>query len=189
MLDHKGKVGFFMPVIFIVLLVVLLFQGLWREEINPTEGLVNQSLPDFHLPDLMDPEMFYSKSLLKGKIAVINVWATWCSPCAQEHPFLVQLSKNQLIPIYGLNYHDEKSQAIDWLKQRGNPYRAVIFDGKGQTAVDWGIVGVPETFVVDTKSVIRYRHQGILTEEIWENKILPVIETLENEMVEHVKNH
>ena len=170
----------FVPFVFIILFITLLFQGLWREPIFSTSGLVDHALPDFHLPDLMDPEMFYNKSQITGKISIMNVWATWCSPCAQEHPFLVQLAKSNDIPIYGLNYHDERENAIKWLQEKGNPYHAVLFDPNGQTGIDFGIIGVPETFIIDEHGVIRYRFQGILTEAVWQEKLLPMIESLKN---------
>ena len=110
----------------------------------------------------------------------MNIWATWCSACRAEHDVLLQLARTGLIPIYGLNYKDNRPDALRWLSQLGDPYVANAFDEEGRTGINWGVYGAPETFVIDKRGIIRYKHIGPLTVDVVENKLLPLIRELES---------
>jgi cytochrome c biogenesis protein CcmG/thiol:disulfide interchange protein DsbE len=110
-----------------------------------------------------------------GKLALVNVWATWCVGCRQEHPFLVELSKSAGIPIYGLNWKDDRGQAMSWLSQLGDPYEASGFDESGDAAIDWGVYGAPETFLLAPDGTVLYKHLSPLTAEVWSTEFMPRI--------------
>ena len=112
---------------------------------------------------------------MRGQASLLNVWATWCAGCRQEHGFLMQLASTGTIPIYGLNYRDERNSAIGWLQQLGDPYVANAFDEDGLVSIDWGVYGAPETFLIDAEGIVRYKHIGPLTPEVWRNKMQPRI--------------
>lgn len=172
----------FAPLAAVVVLAAVLVTGLWRDPapaVPTPPKLVDNMLPDFNLADLHDPEKFHNDSVFEGKIALVNVFATWCGPCEREHPYLVKLAETQRIPIYGVNFQDQRENAIGWLSEKGNPYRVVMSDPDGRAAVSWGIYAVPETLLIDEKGVIHYRLKSVLTEEIWQQKILPLVESLE----------
>ena len=118
---------------------------------------------------------------MQGKVWVLNVWASWCVSCRDEHPVLVELARTGLVPIYGLNYKDQRDEGLKWLKQFGNPYKLSAIDAKGQVGIDYGVYGVPETYVIDKKGVIRYKQIGPVTPGILENKVLPLVKKLEQE--------
>ena len=115
---------------------------------------------------------------MRGKVWMLNVWASWCVSCREEHPLLVAFSKKHLVPIYGLDYKDQRADASGWLARFGNPYDASLFDGEGRVGIDFGVYGVPETFVIDQNGVIRMKHIGPLTEEALTTKIEPFLEKL-----------
>jgi cytochrome c biogenesis protein CcmG/thiol:disulfide interchange protein DsbE len=112
---------------------------------------------------------------------MLNVWASWCVSCREEHPILVDLARSGLLPIYGLDYKDDRAAGIAWLSQHGNPYKLSAFDSKGDVGIDYGVYGVPETYIIDKKGVIRYKQIGIITPEILQQKVLPLVKTLETE--------
>ena len=117
----------------------------------------------------------------QGQVSLLNVWASWCVSCRQEHPLLLELAKAGQVPIYGLNYKDQRDDALGWLGRLGNPYRASAFDADGKVGIDWGVYGVPETFVIDRKGIIRYKFTGPLTREAWDRTLLPLIQKLQAE--------
>ncbi|HUP93575.1 MAG TPA: DsbE family thiol:disulfide interchange protein [Burkholderiales bacterium] len=168
-----------LPVVIFIALVVLLAVGL---TLNPREvpsPLVGKPAPDFNLPQLHDAGKTFSPADLRGRVWMLNVWASWCVSCREEHPVLVQLARSGLLPIYGLNYKDTRDAGAAWLKQFGDPYALSAFDAKGQVGIDYGVYGVPESYVIDKQGVIRYKHIGVLTPEILEKKILPLVKQLE----------
>ncbi len=118
----------------------------------------------------------FTPDLYKGKVSLVNVWASWCAPCRQEHPLLVELGKDERLQIIGLNYKDKNANALRFLGQLGNPYDAVGVDPKGRAAIEWGVYGVPETFVVNGEGIIVHKHVGPLTPEAIRDTILPIIE-------------
>jgi cytochrome c biogenesis protein CcmG, thiol:disulfide interchange protein DsbE len=176
----KDRLLLIIPLLFLIVLGSVLWRGL---SLNPQElpsPFVNKPLPAFALPDLLKPQQTFSDSDIKGQVALLNVWATWCISCRVEHPVLVDIVNQQNIPIYGLDYKDTRMTASKWLHQFGNPYRAVGFDHDGKIAINLGVYGTPETFIIDQHGIIRYKHIGPITENVWHTEIYSEIKQLEN---------
>ncbi len=162
-------------------LVALLFVGL---SLNPREvpsPLINKPAPTFSLPELQDPGKKLSRQDLLGKVYLLNVWASWCVSCRDEQPVLTEFSRSKQVDIYGLNYKDQRDDAKRWLKVFGDPYVASAVDADGRVGIDWGVYGVPETFVVDRSGVIRYKHIGPATMNDLTTKIMPIVRKLQAE--------
>jgi cytochrome c biogenesis protein CcmG/thiol:disulfide interchange protein DsbE len=142
--------------------------------------LIDRPVPEFTLPPLagMDVPGFATADLQAGQVALVNVFASWCVPCRAEHPYLMRLARDGVVPIYGINYKDKPADALAWLEELGSPYVAIGADEAGRVAIDWGIYGVPETFVIDQTGVIRYRQVGPIFPKVLEEEILPLIATL-----------
>jgi cytochrome c biogenesis protein CcmG/thiol:disulfide interchange protein DsbE len=160
------------------LLVLLLAVGL---SLNPREvpsPLIGKPAPSFSLPRLDAPAEKLSPEALRGKVWVLNVWASWCAPCREEIPVLMALAKSGTVPIYGLNYKDRPEAAQGLLKQLGDPYVASAVDADGRVGIDYGVYGVPETYVIDQKGVIRLKHVGAVTRETVEKRIAPLVKEL-----------
>src|ERR1051325_3689224 len=156
-------------------LVVLLGVGL---QLNPREvpsPLIGKPAPAFQLPLLHEPGKTFSPADMRGRVWMLNVWASWCVSCREEHPVILELSKSGIVPIYGLDYKDQESEAKRWLSQFGNPYKLSAVDAKGQVGIDYGVYGVPETYVIDKRGVIRYKQIGPVTPQVLENKVLPLV--------------
>ena len=159
-------------------LVMLLAAGL---TLNPREvpsPLIGKPAPQFRLPQLHQPEQTFAPAELKGKVWILNVWASWCAACRDEHPVLTDLANSRIVPVYGLNYKDKRDEAIAWLKRYGDPYDASIFDADGRVGIDYGVYGVPETYIIDKQGVIRYKHIGPLTPDIAQKKLRPLLKEL-----------
>ena len=159
-------------------LIVLLGVGL---TLNPREvpsPLVGKPAPYFQLPQLHEPGKQFSQKDMLGKVWLLNVWASWCVTCREEHPVLVELSKARVAPLYGLNYKDRREDGIAWLKQFGDPYVLSAYDLEGRIGIEYGVYGVPETYVIDKKGVIRYKRIGPLTPEILKQKVVPLVAEL-----------
>jgi cytochrome c biogenesis protein CcmG/thiol:disulfide interchange protein DsbE len=169
---------FGMPLAVFVLLVLLLGIGLGLNPREVPSPLIGKPAPAFRLPELHAPERTFSPQELAGQVWILNVWASWCAACREEHPVLEALAKSRAVPIYGLNYKDRREDAIRWLKQFGDPYRLSVFDVEGRVGIDYGVYGVPETYVIDKRGVIRYKRIGPVTPEIVEKKLLPLIREL-----------
>ncbi|GAB4171183.1 MAG: DsbE family thiol:disulfide interchange protein [Rhodocyclaceae bacterium] len=170
---------FLLPLAVFLVLVVFLGVGL---RLNPHEvpsPLIDKPAPAFRVPTLEEPGRTISRDELLGRVWLLNVWASWCVSCREEHPVLVEFAKRRLVPIYGLNYKDGREDAKRWLAEWGNPYTASAFDQDGRVGIDYGVYGVPETFVIDRTGVIRYKHIGPLTPAAVENKLLPLIRKLD----------
>ncbi len=149
--------------------------------LNPREvpsPLIGKPAPDFTLPRLDDANQALSRQDLAGKVWVLNVWASWCVPCREEHPLLVEFARQRAVPLYGLNYKDKPTDAIAWLGRYGNPYTATLSDLQGKVGIDWGVYGVPETFVIDKQGVVRFKHIGPLTPQVLRERILPLVKEL-----------
>ena len=140
--------------------------------------MINKQAPHFKLPHLLDLEKTLSPEDLRGKVWLLNVWASWCAACLDEHPAVTELSKSRLVPVYGLNYKDKRDNALAWLRRFGDPYEALVVDADGRVGMDYGVYGVPETYVIDQHGVIRYRRIGAITPEIINTKILPLVQKL-----------
>jgi cytochrome c biogenesis protein CcmG/thiol:disulfide interchange protein DsbE len=164
-----------LPLAFIGL-IALLAVGL---RLNPREvpsPLVGKPAPAFELPRLAAPDKTFTQKDMLGSVWVMNVWASWCPPCLVEHPVVTELAKT--IPVIGLNYKDAREDALPWLKRNGNPYRLSVYDAAGRIAIDYGVYGVPETYVIDRKGVIRYKHIGPLTPQVSREKLQPLLQEL-----------
>jgi len=169
---------YLLPLGAFVALVLLLGFGL---SLNPREvpsPLIGKPAPAFQLPQLHQPEKSLSSMELQGKVWVLNVWASWCVACREEHPVLADLAQSGIAPVFGLNYKDRRDDAVAWLKRFGDPYQASMFDADGRVGIDYGVYGVPETYVIDRQGVIRYKRIGPVTPEIVQKKIAPLIAEL-----------
>ncbi|QMU60956.1 MAG: DsbE family thiol:disulfide interchange protein [Gammaproteobacteria bacterium] len=172
---------YLLPVILFFVLCGFLFIGLYKDPSEVPSPLIGKSVPEFSLPMLEDSSVQFSNNEFLGKVSILNVWATWCFACKQEHPALLELAKRNIAPIYGLNYKDDAGKAKLYLRDFGNPFKANAFDEAGRVAIDWGVYGAPETFLIDKKGIIRYKHIGPLTLNDLDNKIQPLIQQLKNE--------
>ena len=169
---------FLLPLAVFILLVGFLAVGL---KLNPREvpsPLVGRQAPAFELPILQQPDKRFTPGEMRGKVWLLNVWASWCVSCREEHPMLLALAKRGVLPILGLNYKDKGDEAIAWLKQFGNPYDFSVVDADGRIGIDYGVYGVPETYLIDADGVIRYKQIGPVTAAILEQKILPLAAAL-----------
>ena len=168
----------FLPVIVFAVLVAFLGIGLKLDPREVPSPLVNKAAPSFSLPLLAQPSNKLTPQDLRGKVWLLNVWASWCVSCRVEHPLLVELAKTGTVSIYGLNYKDKRDDAMRWLRERGDPYLQSISDTDGRVGIDYGVYGVPETFVIDREGVIRYKQIGPLTPESLRDTILPLVRKL-----------
>ena len=169
------------PLLLFVLITILLWRGL---SLHPTEipsPLINKAVPVFSLPSLMDGKKLVTNKDFLGHITLLNVWATWCYACADEHALIMQLAQNEHVVFYGLNYKDDNNAAKKWLSDNGNPYSLIAVDQEGHAAIDWGVYGTPETFVIDKKGIIRFKLIGPITENTWAKTLKPLIEKLRSE--------
>ncbi len=169
---------FMLPVGVFALLVAFLWVGLG---LNPRElpsPLIGKPAPAFERPTLTDPSRTLSTEDMKGQVWLLNVWASWCAACRVEHPLFVELERLGLVPIVGLNYKDRREDALAWLQQFGNPYAVVVTDEDGKVGIDYGVYGVPETYLIDRDGIVRFKQVGPVTREVLRDEILPLIEEL-----------
>jgi cytochrome c biogenesis protein CcmG/thiol:disulfide interchange protein DsbE len=169
---------FGIPVLLFAILTVFLLRGLSRDPREIPSPLIGKPAPVFTLPELKQPDRTWSPQAMTGKVWLLNVFASWCVPCLVEHPVLVQLSRDGVLPIVGFNYKDEPGAARAWLDKHGDPYAAIVADRTGQVALDYGVYGVPETFLVDRAGVIRFKHVGPLTPEVVSARLMPLVREL-----------
>jgi cytochrome c biogenesis protein CcmG/thiol:disulfide interchange protein DsbE len=171
------------PLLLFILIAAFLGWGL-KKDYDPRHipsPLIGKSVPAFSLPSVEQAGTLISDKDLLGNIYLLNVWATWCVSCRMEHQTLVELARAGKVDIVGLNWKDERDKANTWLRQLGNPYLVNIFDEKGRTAIDLGVYGAPESFLVDSKGIIRFKHAGPVSHELFNTKIQPLIEQLKKE--------
>ncbi len=166
-----------------VLLLFLGFIGLfyWALSHDSTElpsQLIDGPVPEFSVNDLMQPESMLTPEIFQGKISLLNVWASWCAACYTEHPYWEEYAKLDDLQIIGLNYNDKKEKALNFLETQGNPYEKILFDVKGRVGIEFGVYGAPETFLIDPKGKVRYRHVGIVSPEVFQDKLMPLIEKI-----------
>jgi cytochrome c biogenesis protein CcmG/thiol:disulfide interchange protein DsbE len=170
---------FLIPLGLFVVLLGFLFVGLGLNPREVPSPLIDKPAPTFALATLGEPGRNLGSADMKGQVWLLNVWASWCVSCREEHPLLVELGKAKLVPIIGLNYKDEPSAGKRWLAQMGNPYDTSVMDRDGRVGIDYGVYGVPETFVIDKQGTIRYKQIGPVTAEALEKKILPLVRELQ----------
>ena len=172
------RLWFLIPLAAFFALATMLALGLKLDPREVPSPLIDKPAPKFSLARLDDASKTVRLDDMHGKVWMLNVWASWCVACREEHPMLVEFSKKKLVPIYGLDYKDQRADANAWLANFGNPYDASLFDDEGRVGIDFGVYGVPETFVIDQNGVIRMKHIGPLTEEALATKIEPLLEKL-----------
>jgi cytochrome c biogenesis protein CcmG/thiol:disulfide interchange protein DsbE len=175
----NNRLKLFIPAVFFVLMLGLLLFGLGRNPNQVPSALVNRPLPEFTLPLLDQAGGAISSADLLGRISIINFWATWCPPCHEEHPYLVEISASEPgVQFIGVNYKDDLNEARLFLDEKGSPFEKVIVDLNGSLGIDFGVAGAPETFIVDSFGTIRYRHVGIINHRIWAETFEPIIARL-----------
>jgi cytochrome c biogenesis protein CcmG, thiol:disulfide interchange protein DsbE len=175
----SGKaLRFLLPLAIFLLIAFLLWRGLGLNPREVPSPLIGKPVPAFSVPVLTDPAQTLAAADLRGKVYLLNVWGSWCVSCRDEHPVLVEFAKGGAIPIYGLNWKDKHEDAIAWLARFGDPYVASGVDRDGKVAIDFGVYGAPETYLVDRAGIIRFKQTGPLTRKIIEEKIVPLAATL-----------
>lgn len=175
--------------VFIGFLVIasLLAGGIYMAKRDPgfarklPSVMVGKPVPDFDLPELLDPSRRVTAAQYKGQVWLLNVWGSWCPECWKEHGYLETLAKRERVTIVGLNWRDQNADALDMLRRAGNPYAAIGVDPDSDAAVDLGVYGAPESFVIDKAGVIRHKHVGAITPQVWQDEIRPLIQSLEAE--------
>ena len=169
---------YFLPLAIVAGLVWFLYKGL---SLNPREvpsALINKPVPEFKLALLQDSEKSLSPADMKGQVWLMNVWGSWCVSCRYEHPVLNELAKQQLVPIIGFNWKDQPEDARVWLQKFGDPYVKSVMDRDGRVAIDFGVYGAPETFVIDKAGMIRHKHTGPISPDDMKNIIVPLLQEL-----------
>lgn len=169
---------FVIPLVLFIVLVVFLAIGLRRDPHEIPSPLINKPAPSFQLAQLKDPSKTFSAEEMKGKVWLMNVWASWCFSCREEHPYLLEYARTGNIPIYGLNSKDKREDALGWLAELGDPYVLSVSDFDGRVGIDYGVYGAPETYLIDRSGVIRFKYVGPVTPDIWEKQILPLAKEL-----------
>ncbi len=169
---------FVIPLAVFALLAIFLAVGLTRDPREVPSPFIGKAAPAFRIEQLHDAKLAFSPADMKGKVWMLNVWASWCVSCRVEHPLLVDMSRRGLVPIVGLDYKDKRDDGMQWLSKFGNPYALSAFDVDGAVGIDYGVYGVPETFVIDKEGVIRYKQIGPITPEALEKKIMPLLKSL-----------
>ena len=164
---------FYIPIVIFVALLAVFLLSLNRDPSYVPSPLIGKPAPEFRLPRLADPQLTLATEDMTAQFILFNVWATWCVGCRQEHDTLVQIASDYQVPIYGLNWKDNPDKAKMWLKELGNPYVATAVDLNGNVAIDWGVYGAPETFLIDPDGTVLYRHLSPLTMTIWEKEFMP----------------
>lgn len=172
---------FLLPLAIFLIVVGFLFKGLNLDPREVPSPLVGKPAPQFSLPRLDDGQKTFSPKDMLGQVWLFNVWASWCVACREEHPILVALSKENIVPVYGMDYKDTREDAEQWLNQGGNPYLATAVDADGRVGIDYGVYGVPETYVIDKAGIIAYKQIGPITEEVLRDKILPLVKRLQTQ--------
>jgi len=177
----RKQLIFIIPVFLFVVLVGFLAVGLKLDPREVPSPLIGKPAPDFTLPVLDDPGKIITPADFRGQVWLLNVWASWCSGCRVEHDLLLRMTENGDVMMVGMDYKDQDADARNWLRQLGNPYQLVVVDADGKAGIDWGVYGVPETFVIDKQGIVRHKHIGPVTEEAVSGTILPMVRQLEAE--------
>ncbi|MGI9133582.1 MAG: DsbE family thiol:disulfide interchange protein [Rhodoferax sp.] len=172
------KAKFLIPLVLFFLMVAFLAVGLKLDPREVPSPLINKPAPMFQVPQVEQPELKFSSADLKGKVWLLNVWASWCVACREEHPVLMNFARAQMLPIIGLDYKDQRSAAMGVVKRAGNPYDLMAFDADGRVGIDYGVYGVPESYLIDKNGVIRYKQIGPITQEALDKHIIPLIQQL-----------
>ncbi|HRD95646.1 MAG TPA: DsbE family thiol:disulfide interchange protein [Rubrivivax sp.] len=169
----------FIPLVLFVGLGTLLGVGLKLKPREVPSPFIDKPAPAFKLPQLSNAKADFDPAQMKGQVWLLNVWASWCAPCREEHPLLVDAARANAVPVVGLNYKDDPRAADEWLRKLGDPYQAIAVDRDGRVSIDYGVYGVPETFVIDREGVVRLKHIGPLTPEVWQRQVWPLVQRLQ----------
>ena len=172
---------FALPALVLIGLVALFARGLFLDPTVVPSPLIGKAAPAFALPSLAEGKPVFTQVEFQGKVSLLNVWGSWCVACRDEHPVLMQFATEKVIPIYGLDYKDDRQAALDMLAKQGDPYTGVAFDQSGDVAINWGVYGAPETFLLDKQGIIRKKYIGPLTAELIRDDLMPRIQALEAE--------
>ncbi len=175
------RLKLFIPLLIFVLMAALFWAALRLDTTQRPSALVGKPVPAFDLPTVLEPERRVTQEIFRGQVSLLNVWATWCVACYVEHPFLVELAQSKAIPIYGVNYRDDVAEARVWLRDLHDPYVLSVVDADGRLGIDLGVYGAPETYVIDSRGIIRHRHVGVVDERVWQGTLQPLIEQLRAE--------
>lgn len=175
---NKKIIMLLTPVLLFLVVCFFLFKGLYTDPRKLDSALIGQQVPEFTLQDIYNPEKQHDASIFKGQKMLLNVWATWCPTCYAEHKYLNKLAKRGIY-IVGMNYKDERKKAIRWLTDLKDPYKISLFDENGMLGMDLGVYGAPETFFIDSKGIIQYRHVGDIGPEIWREQLSEIYENME----------
>lgn len=173
------RLRYLIPLVLVVGMVAIFWVGLHRDPHVVPSPLIDKPAPAFSLSTLKQASQKVTNRRLRGQVNLVNVWASWCVSCREESPVLMALARRNVVPIIGLDYKDNRTQALKWLKNHGDPYSVVGFDASGNVGINWGVYGVPETFVVDKQGVIRLKHVGPLTNKVINRQILPLVAKLQ----------
>lgn len=169
------RIMLFLPLLVALILGVVLFAGIGKDPTRLESALVGKAMPEFSLQDLHQPDVVLSQQVFQGEPSLLNVWGTWCPSCRDEHADLMWLAKNEGVPIVGLNYKDQRTDAKIWLDRLGDPYSTSIYDPKGTLGFDLGVYGAPETFVVAGDGTVLHRHVGVVNKKVWEETLRPLL--------------
>ncbi|CAO3441513.1 Cytochrome c-type biogenesis protein CcmG/DsbE, thiol:disulfide oxidoreductase [Azospirillum argentinense] len=169
---------YLLPLLLFVGVGVAFLRGFDRDPRDIPSALIDKPAPDFSLPPLPGHKEGLSNATLKGDVTLVNVFASWCIPCKAEHPIITRLAREQGVTVRGINHKDKAEDAIAWLNRNGDPYASIGVDLDGRVSIDWGVYGVPETFLLDRQGRIRFKHVGPLTPQVVEEQILPMVKHL-----------
>lgn len=169
---------YLIPLVLFLGLVVFLAIGLTRDPHEVPSPLINKPAPTFTLAQLADPSKTFSAEEMRGKVWLLNVWATWCVVCREEHPMLLEIQRSGAVPIYGLDSKDKREDALAWLRELGDPYVLSVSDFDGRVGIDYGVYGAPETFLIDKNGVIQFKRIGPITPDVWQKEMLPLVKEL-----------
>ena len=182
MTKRRGRFLVMLPIAIFAGLAAAFFWGLSNNDDLLPSPLVSKSIPEFELPPVEERDDGLSSADLRGQVAIVNVWASWCVPCRVELPLLMELAQDGTVPIYGINYKDDADAALAFLDELGDPYSKIGADRSGRVAIDWGVYGLPETFVIDAEGRIAHKHVGPFDRRMLEEDILPVVRRLQAEV-------
>lgn len=168
---------FLAPLGLFLVACIFLFKGLFSDPTKLESALIGQPVPEFTLQDIYQADKQHDASIFKGKPMLLNVWATWCPTCYAEHTYLNKLAAEGIY-IVGMNYKDDRKKAIRWLKELGDPYQISLFDKDGMLGLDLGVYGAPETYLIDSQGIIRYRHVGDVNEQVWQSTLYPLFKEM-----------
>ncbi|MEX0605916.1 MAG: DsbE family thiol:disulfide interchange protein [Marinobacter sp.] len=171
----------FIPVVLAITLGVVMYSGIGKDPMHLDSALIGKPVPAFELAQLENPDVMLRNDVFSGQVSLLNVWGTWCPACRDEHSDLVWLAEEKGVHIIGLNYKDNREQALEWLQTLGNPYSVNLFDPSGRLGFDLGVYGAPETYVVDADGIVRYRHVGVVNEKVWNETLEPLLQKFSRE--------